>query len=142
MTFGPGPRKCYNILSLTIRVILAPVGNRWTIVNFSWNPIAIGIVVANIADSIAISVFLMMGGIINSLRWRFGVKLIISIFDENLARVWQCWAIVEKRKEAFGFPLIVRKSVPWRFNVEEEDSEERRCQVFLIEQQLNNCNLQ
>ena len=78
MTFGPGPRKCYNILSLTIRVILAAVGNRWTSVNFGWNPVAIGIVVANIADSIAISVFLVMGGIINSLRWRFGVKLIIS----------------------------------------------------------------
>ena len=73
----------YNILSLTIRVILPVVGNRWTIVNFSWNPVAVGVVVANIADSIAVSVFLVRGGIINSLRWRFGVKLVISIFDEN-----------------------------------------------------------
>ena len=78
VTFGPGPRRCYNILSLTIRILLAAVGNRWTIVNFSWNAVAIGIVVANIADSIAVSVFLVMGGIINSLRWRFGVKSIIS----------------------------------------------------------------
>ena len=63
-------------------------------------------------------------------------------FDENLARVWQCWAIVEKREGTFGGPLIVRKSVPWRFKVEEEDSEERHCQVFFIEKQLNNCYLQ
>ena len=71
-------------------------------------------------------------------NWSLGIN-----FDENLARVWQFWAIVEKRKRAFGGPLNVRKSVPWRFKLEKEDSEERHCQVFLIKWQLlNNCNLQ